>query len=233
MNNHDFILINADTDSIMVCKKDNSVFTKEERVSLLKELNELSPKGLNWDDDGYYETTIILKAKNYILYDGKKIKYKGSSLKSSTLELALKDFLHEIIDAILNDETNYVEIYNKYVKEINNIQDIKRWASKKTISEKTISSERANETKIMDAIEGSDYREGDRVYVYFKEDGTLNLIERFDGQYDKSVFYKKLYNTTLRFETIMNCKELFLNYSLKRNKIKLEELLNEQNRTIE
>lgn len=225
MNNHDFILINADTDSIMVCKKDNSIFTEEERVTLLKELNGLSPKGLNWDDDGYYETVIILKAKNYILYDGKKVKYKGSSLKSSTLEIALKEFLQEIIQSILNDQTNYVEIYNKYIKEINNIQDIKRWASKKTISEKTLTSERANETKIMDAIKDSDYREGDKVYVYFKSDGSLSLIERFDGDYDKDAFYKKLYNTALRFETIMDCKELFLNYSLKRNKIKLEEVL--------
>lgn len=225
MNNHDFVLINADTDSIMVCKRDSSIFTKEERISLLKELNSLSPKGLNWDDDGYYETAIILKAKNYILYDGQTIKYKGSSLKSSTLEPALKDFLHEIIDAIISNENNFTEIYNKYVKEIDNIQDIKRWASKKTISEKTLNSPRANETKIMDAIEGSDYVEGDRVYVYFKPDGTLNLIEKFDGQYDKTVFLKKLYNTSLRFETIMNCNELFLNYSLKRNKIKFEEII--------
>lgn len=223
MNN--FILTACDTDSLFFKKTNEDIFTKEEQERLNESLNSIFEEHIKWEPNGLYTKMVTLKAKNYILYDGKKVKYKGSSLKSSTLEIALKEFLQEIIQSILNDQTNYVEIYNKYIKEINNIQDIKRWASKKTISEKTLTSERANETKIMDAIKDSDYREGDKVYVYFKSDGSLSLIERFDGDYDKDAFYKKLYNTALRFETIMNCKELFLNYSLKRNKIKLEEVL--------
>lgn len=216
-----FKLCNADTDSITICREDESYLSKEERTSLLKDLNDHSPKGLVWEDDGYYKMIIVLKAKNYILHkeDGKIIK-KGSSLKSSTLEPALKEFLDSIINSLLNEEGHsaLTNIYHKYVKEIDDIKDIKRWASKKAITGKTLSSERSNESKIRDAIVGTEYVEGDRIYLYFKNDDTLSLVENFDGDYNKERFYKKLHNATKRFETVLPVNDLFINYSLKKNK---------------
>lgn len=222
---HDFILNGCDTDSIMFSKVDKTPFTEEEQQSLLAELNSIFPAHLRWEHDGVYTRVVYLKSKNYILWDGKKIKYKGSSLKSSTLEPALKDFLSEIIDAILHDQNNFQEIYFKYVREVSNISDMKRWASKKTLTEKTYKSERTNETNILNAIEGTEYVEGDKVYLYFKNDKDLALVERFDGVYDHDRYYDKLFKATERFSTIMNTKALFPNFKLKKNKLLLQKVL--------
>ena len=214
----------VDTDSISFCKPDGTPFSQEEIDKLMKEINDISPEFMIWENDGYYKKVIASRAKNYILWDGNKITIKGSAFKSSTLEIALKEFLNEMIDAMLHDRNNFDEIYIKYVKEILDIKDIKRWASKKTISSKTLTSERKNETRIKDTITDTDYREGDKIYVFFKENGELSLIEKFDGDYNKDKMLLKLYKATERFETILPVKELFVNYSLKKNKKLLEEI---------
>lgn len=223
MKSHDFILGPCDTDSISFCKPDQSPITKEEQEELINEINALMPEYIKYAHDGYFKRVIVLRTKNYILDDGKKVKYKGSAVKATTKEPALKEFIQEIIKAILENRDNYTEIYNRYVTEIMNVQDMKRWSSRKTITEKTMNSERANETKIMDAIEDSSYVEGDRVYVYFKADGTLGLLENFQQDHDKVKLLKKLFDTSKVFENVLDVKNLFLNYSLKRNLPKLEE----------
>ena len=220
---HNFIIGPTDTDSISFCKEDFGSFSEEERNSLLKELNSLFPEGLVWEDDGYYECVVAIKSKNYVLYDGKTIKIKGSALKATTKEPALKEFINRTIESMIFNKNNYVDLYNEYVLEINNITDIKRWSTRKTITEKVLSSERTNEEKVRDAIEDSEYVEGDRAYFYFKPDESLGLIEHFDGSYHKDKLYEKLYKTACVFETIIP-KETFINYKLKRSKILLEGL---------
>lgn len=223
MNN--YILGPVDTDSISFCKPDMSPFSEEEKKIILEKLNELEGKLIRWEDDGTYEVVIVLKAKNYILYNEGKITLKGSSLKSSKIEPALKDLQKEIINAIIFNTNNYTEIYNKYVREACNIKDIHRWASKKSISEKTMTSERANETKIIDALAGKEWSEGDKVYMFFKESGELACVEDFDGNYDKDKMLEKIFKTCEIFKNVLNCKELFPNYKLKKNKGKLNEIL--------
>lgn len=226
--NHDFLIVNADTDSISFCKNDQTEFSVQEREYLLKEINDLMPDPLVWGDDGIYSRLIVLAAKNYIMRNEKgKITYKGSSLKSASLEPALKDFLKEIIDSMLNDRNDYVEIYNKHVKMIHNITDIKPWCSKRTISNKTMTNDRENEAKVMRALEGTEYTEGDRVYLFFLDNDELCLLEKFDGiNYNKRKLLEKLYKATDRFSTVLD-PNMFLNYSLKKkNKKELEELLN-------
>lgn len=215
--NKDFSIVNADTDSITICNKDMSEISEWDRESLLEDLNSLYPDKIRFEDDGYYLTIIVLAAKNYVLWDGKKLKMKGSSIKDPKKELALQEFLKEVIDSIINKKYNYLEIYNKYVKEITKISDIKRWVSKKTITDKVLSGERTNETKVRDAIAGTEYREGDKVYMYYDKDDNLKLVENFDGNYRADRLLKKLYNTAIIFENVVD-KSLFLNYSLKRNR---------------
>ena len=223
-----FILVNCDTDAIGYCKSDMSIISKDEQVSLLNELNSLFPDKIRFEPDGYFSTFIVLKAKNYVMYDGNKIKIKGSALKSSKIESGLKDFQGEIIDSIIHDTANYTQIYYKYIKEALNITDIKRWCSKKTITSKIFSSERTNETKVADAIAGSDYKEADKVWLFFKSDDSLCLAEKFDGDYSKEHLLLKLYKSVQIFSSVLPTKELFLNYSLKRNQKKLEEILNDK-----
>ena len=220
-------LINADTDSIAVSKEDEKLITEEERDVIRSEINWLFPDKINWEDDGYYPKFIVLKAKNYILYDGKKVKYKGSALKSSTKEIALQQFMKDIIQTILDDKNEFVEIYNRYVLEALDIKDIKRWASKKTITEKVLNAERTNEQKVLTAIEGTEYVEGDKVFTYFLEDDSLGLIENFDGNYNKDKMLEKIYKTSKVFETILDIEQIFPNYKLKKNKQKLIDLSKE------
>jgi len=221
---YNFTLINCDTDSITISKPDNSPFSVQEQQKLLKELNSLFPEKISWADDGYFQKVIVFKAKNYILWDGEKIKSKGSALKDGKKEQALKDFIQETVQAILNDKENFQEIYHKYIKEALDIKDIKRWSSRKTLTHKTYSSSRPNETKVIDAIKGTDYKNGDRIWTFFKEDGSLELVENFNGEYDKMVMVKKVFTTSKLFASVLDHKMIYLNYSLKKNLEALEKL---------
>ena len=119
------------------------------------------------------------------------------------------------------------QMYNEKVKQILNIktkEDIKLFSSRKTISLKTIESTRSNETKLVDAIKDSTYTEGDRCWVFYKSDDSLCLVENFDGDYNKVRLLKNLYDTISIFDSVIDVKKLFINYSLKKNQKLLENL---------
>lgn len=224
MNN--FNIIGGDTDSIMFCKPDMAPFSEQEQADILKEINSLLPNGITFKNDGQFPRVVYLKSKNYCMIDSKgKRKIKGSSLKSSTLESALKLFLNEMLDLIIAGNTdNLIPTYLKYVKMILNIDDIKQWGKKMSLSPTTFNSTRTNETKVIDAIKDSDYVSGDRIYVYATNDQKLKLVERYSNDHDIQAYLKKLYKTTERFSTIMDTKSMFTNYSLKKSQKLLEEL---------
>lgn len=222
---YNFDLVNCDTDSIMVCKPDGAEFSKEEQEKLLKELNSLFPEMIKWEADGEFETVLILKAKNYVMKSKEgKVTIKGSSIRDPKREPALKEFIDAIIQAIITKKYNYIELYEAYVREILNVKDIKRWCSKKTVTSKVMESERLNEIKIKEAIFGSEYREGDKVYLYYTPGDNLRLVENFDGRYNKIRLLKKLYNTISIFSNILDIT-MFMNYSLKRNQKELDRFL--------
>lgn len=227
MINHNFTLINVDTDSLTFCKQDMSEFSEDEKDNLIKEINSISLDGINWEDDGVYERVIVAKAKNYILYDGKKIKIKGSAFKSSTKSIALKNFMNDIIEAMLKDQTNYADIYHKYVQMIYSIkttEEIQLWATKKTLTDKVLESDRTNEAKVRDAIVGQEFQEGDKFYVFYKSDDSLSITGNFDGDYNKKRLLKNLFDTTKTFATIIKEENVFINYSLKKNMKLAEEI---------
>lgn len=225
MNTHNFTLVNLDTDSITICKPDHSPVSPEDQKALLAELNSLYPELIHWEDDGCYPCVLVVKAKNYVLYDGHSIKIKGSGLKGSTKSPALKEYTKKLIETLVftpdtkEAHTKLVDLYNQYMVEICSIktaEDMKRWAVRKTYSAKIDESERTTEAKILAALQGSDYREGDRFYTFFKSDDSQCLVERFDGDYNKKRLLKNLYDTTMIFDTVLPA-ELFKNYSLVKN----------------
>ncbi len=220
-----FQIANIDTDSISFTDRGRDI-PPEERNALLKDLNSLYPSRIVFADDGYFKKAIIVKTKNYLLWDGKKIKYKGNSLKASQKSPALKQFIKDILDSILEDRTDFTNIYNRYVREINNLSDMSRWVDRKTVSEAVMTSTRLNETKIKDAIQGSEYVQGDRVYLFSKNDDTLDLLENFNGDYSKTNLLNKLFDTSQVFETVLDTKTLFPNYTLKKNQQLLQDVLN-------
>lgn len=221
---HDFIVSNTDTDSISMCNHDGSMISPEQRLELLNEINSLLPELINYEDDGFFHSFIVIKAKNYIMYDGKKLKIKGSALKKSTSEPALREFVKRFIDYLVFDKQDQlVELYHEYVREILHIDNIQRWCSRKTISDKVLNGTRTNETQIMRALEGVEFSEGDRCYFFYDHLERLVRMEDFDGQYCVDRYLEKLYKTVLTFQTVCD-KSIFVNYKLRKNKKLLENL---------
>jgi DNA polymerase I len=221
----EYTIVNADTDSITYSDAKMSLMSDDVRKKNIAELNALYPDKIRFEDDGYFKKVIVFAPKNYVLQkeDG-SIKIKGSALKDAKRELALKQFAQEVIDELLleGNHTKIQDTYNKYIREVKyGISDIKRWCSKKTITDKIFTSERSNETKIKDAIAGSNYREGDKCWTFFKSDGSLCLMENYSGDYDKDAMYKKVFRSAEFFTNVIPA-DLFVNYSLKRSKKLLE-----------
>ena len=156
--NHNFNISVTDTDSISFCKPDQSPFTDDEKKELITELNSISPDKMIWEDDGYYECIIVIRAKNYVLWDGKKIKYRGSAITDSKREPALREMLENMCkDMIFNESQNLVSLYHQYIKEALCPTDIERWSQKKNISKAILNCKdnpkaRANEMVVYDAI---------------------------------------------------------------------------------
>lgn len=226
MNN--FEVIACDTDSLFFKKPDGSSFSKEEITTLQTSLNSLYPKTICWELNGYFPVIVSAAAKNYLIKseDG-SIKFKGSALRDPKKQRALVEFIQTFINLMAEDrESEIPTLYNKYVKEINDLKDISRFVSKKTVTASVLNPERTNEQKILDALKGEEVQEGDKVYVYFKSDRTLSLQKHFDGDYDKKGLLDSLFKSAMIFVNIYPVKTNLLNYALKRNKTALESLIN-------
>lgn len=248
MKTHEFMVINGDTDSIMFCRKDGLPISTDDRQTLLDELNSLMPEFIKWADDKYYNSVAIIKAKNYVMNreDGKKIT-KGSAVTDQKREPALREMLELILDCLLNKGSvdECLSIYHKYVKEIYNLTNINRWATKKTVTEAVLKSDRTNEVKVRNALTGTTLQQGDKVYLYsamgnlvqigtnkkgepkFDFEYPLKLADKFDPKapdHDIDHLLKRVYDTICILENILDINK-FLNYNLKRNKQKLTELL--------
>lgn len=246
---YNFTIGVVDTDSISFCKPDGGEFSPEEIDSLIKELNDISPEFMDWADDGYYKRCLALKAKNYVLWDGSKKTIKGSALKDGKKEPALREMLQECVDAFLNDTPENVgEIYKRYVREAYTIDNISRWTVKKTITKPVLTNDRTNERKIREAVAGQVVAEGDKIWVYTAisgevqamakgelvcyADGSPKMIpnvilkrpELWSGDEDKEHYVGRVYDTLSIFGNLLDM-QVHLNYSLKRNKKALEELV--------
>jgi hypothetical protein len=227
MNNYNFTIVGGDTDSIMFCKPDMSMFTKEEQLRLLSEINAILPDQIRYESDGIFTRVIYLKAKNYIMVDEKgKRHIKGSSLKSSKLEPICKQLINECIELLIQDNKEGLkDVYKRYQNMVDNITDISPWCSKKSLSPTTFNSTRKNETDIIDAIKGKEYRSGDKIYLYVtkhtietgefykvgkkkglpktKEVSVLKCKEDFDGNYSKEHYLKRLEKTIELFTPVL------------------------------
>lgn len=251
MKQHNFQIVNADTDSISFCKKDRSPFTDKEQKKLLEEINSLMKPGIFWDHDGVFPFVGIVGAKNYIMFDGKKTKIKGSALKATKKEPRLKKFINDIIKCIVDERTE--EIQNLYIEcakeiiQINKKSDISQWSFKATATKKVIEPTTPFNTKISEALLNHNIPivEGDKYYLFFKnisevkeveytkKDGkpgkkkvkvqNLELTTHYDGDIDKMVLLNKLFVTIKIFNRVLDITK-YPNFKLKKNLKALESL---------
>lgn len=253
MKNHDFILTNGDTDSISFCKKDYSIFTIKEQEKLLNEINSLMKPGIFWDNDKTFPFFGIIGAKNYIMFDGKKITVKGSALKATKKEPRLKKFITDVIKCIVEERTEEIQtLYIECAKEILSINkntDISQWSFKATATKKVIEPTTAFNIKISEALLNHNIPivEGDKYYLFFKnisevkeveytkKDGKpgkkkvkiqdLELTTHYTGDIDKMVLLKKLFVTIKIFNRVLDITK-YPNFTLKKNLKALETLKN-------
>ena len=218
-----FQIVNCDTDSISYT--DNRFIPKEERNELVIDINSNYPSHIRFEDDGYYNEVLVLKAKNYYLVseDGKKT-IKGSALKATTKSPKLKQFIKDIIALLLEkDIEGVVNSYTNICREIFNIPDIEQWATKKTITEKVLYPKRAQEQKVFDAIRGKEsISKGDKVYIYYDYNENVKLVEDWSHDHNTDRLLKSIYNTLKVFKDLIPGFKEIPNYVLKKNK----ELLN-------
>lgn len=208
-----YTLVNVDTDSFSYTdgtKPSDSHFQNE-----IDELNSLYPKMIVWEDDGIFDKLIVVKAKNYIMKVGDKVKYKGSSILDQKKEPALVEYLYESIGEII--DKNRIEalqqIYNRYCLRALKIdkEDIENWTVKKTYTDKMKKSTRANETKVIDAINYAiennaikNIQEGDKLWVYQAIDGEIQKIVKGEPKLDRKGNPKMIENKILKFPELFN-----------------------------
>lgn len=236
---HDFIIGPTDTDSISFCKNDMSPFSDSEQHRLLSELNEIMDEGIVFEDDGYFSQILAVAAKNYCLVESgsTKVKMKGSSIKDAKKEPILREFMNEVIDALLYETGVVGDIYEKYCNLARNITDITPWAVKKSISKKLLQSDRKQERDVCNAIgDLSTVREGDKVYIYnaqpkfvpeFDETGapvlyksgknkgqqkgmwhkTLKLTKNYTNDADVEHYLSRVYATLSIFENVLDMNQ--------------------------
>lgn len=222
---NDFKLVNADTDSITI--SDGNEISEQDQSDILDSINSMFPERIHFENDGYYKTVLVVKAKNYALWNGTKLKIKGSALKGTYKERALSEFMQKLIQSFISGEDHLKEIqilYREYIYEIFHLTDISRWASKKTITDSVLNPERTNEARVAEAVKDMNVALGDKVRVYFTRDGNLKSETVWANDHDTDRLCEKLFKTIKIFESVIDIK-LFPNYKLKRNKPLLEILV--------
>ena len=90
-------ILEADTDGIYLSSE--SYFDRPE--ALLALVAPVLPPGIELEFDGRYAAMFCYKAKNYALYDGRKITLRGSALRSRGIEPYLKRLSDQLIRFLL------------------------------------------------------------------------------------------------------------------------------------
>ncbi|MSU66056.1 MAG: DNA polymerase [Opitutus sp.] len=94
---HGCVILEADTDGIYVSSEAH--FAQPD--ALLALVAPILPAGIELEYDGRYAAMFCYKAKNYALYDGKKITLRGSALRSRGIEPYLKALSRQLIQFLL------------------------------------------------------------------------------------------------------------------------------------
>jgi hypothetical protein len=240
---YNFQLINVDTDSVTVCNENGEKISDEQLSIIDEQLNEIFPEYIEWELEPRIDTLIVLKAKNYIMEIGGKIKLKGSSIKDQKKEPALREMLNDMIsDLVYKEGQNLVEIYHKFIREAKNPTDIHRWCQKKTVTKSVLNcaedeSARANEKVVYNAIKHTQIQEGDKVWLFPAILGSnmetkinakgqvttkqvpilgLCLDREWSGQHNYLKLVERVYSTIEILSNVVDMSK-FVDYTLKKN----------------
>ncbi len=220
MKPHDFQLVAVDTDAVTFCKKDNSPMTPEEIEDYLEELNSAMPEKIRFSNDGYKDTSIMVKTKNYLDITKGKRELKGASLKAPMKPQFLREFIQGVLNILVDPDHTHqqiIDLYRKTAEECLKVTEIKRFCKRVAYTEAVIKSQRTNELRVRLAIKNEvGVQQGDKFWMFYLPNGNLCLDKNFNGEYDRNKLLEQLYKTAEVFETILPM-DLFINYSLQVN----------------
>jgi DNA polymerase, archaea type len=115
---HGCTILEADTDGIYL----SSEKYFENPDALLALVAPILPAGIELEFDGRYTAMFCYKAKNYALYDGKKLTLRGSALRSRGIEPYLKklsnQLIHFLVGASPESPLGLAEDYRKRLARI-------------------------------------------------------------------------------------------------------------------
>lgn len=94
---HGCTILEADTDGIYLSSA--QYFAEPEK--LLSLMATILPPGIELEFDGRYESMFCYKAKNYALYDGRRIILRGSALRSRGIEPYLRKLTERLLHHLL------------------------------------------------------------------------------------------------------------------------------------
>ncbi len=119
LRNENARLLEVDTDGLFFVPPDEYLGEENEK-KFVSRLSHSLPEGITLSLDGRYSKMLSYKKKNYALlgYDG-KMKIRGSSLISRSMERFGRAFLHESIDYLLREDIR--GLHNLYMKYSENI----------------------------------------------------------------------------------------------------------------
>jgi DNA polymerase elongation subunit (family B) len=93
-------VLEADTDGIYLSSAEHF----DQPDVLLQKMAGILPAGIELEFDGSYAAMFCYKAKNYALYDGRKITLRGSALRSRGIEPYLKKLSTRLIHFLVGAE---------------------------------------------------------------------------------------------------------------------------------
>jgi DNA polymerase elongation subunit (family B) len=201
-------VIEIDTDGVYF-QPPSSSDGLEGETEFIAKVGAVLPAGIRLVHDGRYKAMISLKIKNYVLetYDGQRI-LKGSSLRSRRDEPFGRDFLAKALDLILTDRQAEIEaLYKETRKKISSGEiGIEQIAKRERVTAKMLTS--SLRRSAASAISGGDFKEGDLVYLYQREGGSLALKEDYHQDEDRARYLEKLKKFALRMEGVLAAKEI-------------------------
>ena len=186
------VVIEVDTDGVLFVPPPQ-VFGEATERAFVDQLNGEMPAGIRIGFDGRFQKMLSYKSKNYALlaYDN-KLKFKGSSLISRSIERFGRQFVVDAISRLLQEDVQalhdlYVSIYDRIVQHDWEIDDFARTETLKDTIEKYQTDVAAGRRAKAAAYElaiarmrdtGQPVHRGDRITYYVT--GSSPAITAFD-----------------------------------------------------
>ena len=169
-------VVEVDTDGVFFVPPED-VEGEERELAFVQELSDVMPEGITVALDGRYRKMMSYKKKNYALlaYD-ERIRVKGSSLISRSMERFARTYIHSCIDYLLNNDIE--AIHKLYGEQREAIQGHKlavaEFARVETLRdsleqyEQQVATGKRNRSAAYEVAlaSGKPYRVGDRVAYY-------------------------------------------------------------------